>query len=288
MKTTINIFWVINAVLAICLGFALAVSSPIQKRDYQIFDKGIALVDSLKKIDKMVSKHLFRRMEKSVEDEGNRSIDVVYLKGAFRAIYLTDSINTELARLQKVDKNNQVIFRKLITQYVQKLAEIDTSIAKYGADFLVLPHRNKIGSNQNFQRLEIANYQYFVHGAGQKSLSAMSKKVGEGYEGFLKLSTQAFPETNTVEIGQMYEATMLLGIKPTYIYSPVNVRLNGNTVSEDDYYKGKLNFSLPTTTEKFDENGECRKKWRMEITIMKPLKDTTYIVEKEYIIKKKQ
>jgi hypothetical protein len=57
MKTTINIFWVINAVLAICLGFAFRGTSPMQAQDYQIFDTGIALVDSLGKIDK--SEYLF-------------------------------------------------------------------------------------------------------------------------------------------------------------------------------------------------------------------------------------
>lgn len=288
MKTLSHFFWLVNALFAAYLGFTLVITKPMQAKDYQNIEQHISIVDSLLTTTKSIDKKLHRHIENTVEKEGNRSLDVAYLRKVAFTISKGDSTSKKLATFKQVNQSNVNEVNALMKRYEQFLVATDTAVAKSIKPAFSSASWYKTSPNPYLQKVEIANYQMIVKKLKNESVEILSKKVVDVSMNYPRIFTNAIPKNNIIEEGKLYESIMFLSVKPSNFLFIQNVKLNGKNLSDDEYYKGTLNISLPATADHFDENGECRKKWTAEITIANAFKDTTYFIEREYIIKRKK
>ena len=287
MKITTILLWAINALFAGYLVSILITSQAMQSSDYQFFDRGIALIENLQKISNSANRRMMRIAEDIVEKEGNRSMDVIFLKKMEQIIVWADSANTQLENLDKSDYKALVLL-DLARKYNKKLANIDTAIVKSIDTVFSNPVWYATTENPNFKKLQIINNQIIIKNNRDIAFNSLMKKIGYGSCGFLGWRVISITKSNLVDLGKEYESILVLGWEKTSNLSITNVRFNGKNIPEENYYTGKFEVVFPVTAITFDPNGECRKTWKAEITIAKPLKDTTYVIEKEYIIKRKQ
>lgn len=101
---------------------------------------------------------------------------------------------------------------------------------------------------------------------------------------FDKIILMANGQSDIIVEGENYEANLLFcyGYKTFFV---INSKIDSGEISVE---KDISYINIPAQTTTFDENGECKKKWKAEITIATTSRDTTYIIEREYTVKKKQ
>jgi hypothetical protein len=83
--------------------------------------------------------------------------------------------------------------------------------------------------------------------------------------------------------GENYEANLFF-CSSNKTFFVINSKINSGEISVE---KDISYISIPAHATIFDENGECKKKWKAEITTATAAKDTTYLIEREYTVKRK-
>jgi hypothetical protein len=137
----------------------------------------------------------------------------------------------------------------------------------------------------NLARLqaEVAYREYVV----MKAMNERMKRINLGDIKFDHVQPFATAESEVVEEGQPYKATVFFAsYSKGWSEIPMRMRSSEGTVEVKDGI-GKVRFKA--TADKFDANGLAKKTWKGSITLKTPRgTDTTFNVETEYFVKKKQ
>ena len=136
--------------------------------------------------------------------------------------------------------------------------------------------------NINLLQAEVAYREYVAMQAMEKHL----KRINMMDIKFDQVLPFATAESEVVEEGQNYKATVFFASFYKGNQIPLRMRTSEGTVEVKDGI-GKVRFKA--TADKFDANGLAKKTWKGAITLRTTRgTDTTFQVETEYLVRKKQ
>lgn len=285
MKALKFFIWTLNLLLLAYLGFTFSGTALMKRKDVTQIEAGNKLMISLNHIEDIRNKKLVEERQKVVEREGNRPSDTHYFDLARLSLNQTKILKKQLADLKYINKENINIINSLLVNYENKVL-LDTAAKKQLQGFSAVNIDIAIGSFPLIQEAHRICLQNLIERVNSKILEILSKKTTVIDVRFDKTIAMAVPKESIITEGEEYHADLLLVNTDFYIYH-VDATLDSQPLFPKEgecYYP----ISFPATADHFDENGECRKKWTAEITIANAFKDTTYFIEREYIIKRKK
>lgn len=266
---------------------------------------------------------IFKHSKAEVEKEGNREIPMKFLakmlllkEATSQAINSLTTLQNERYNYQLSPEDSAKVWRKgfsnaessisslyrELSRYDSFLVNIDTTayqaLKKENLPLLTCNSAGKMLDEQEFSsyyfdvpqvigfynisRLEaaIAYREHLV-------MTAMGKKMklfNVVDIAFNKFQPFATAESEVVSEGEMYKAKIFF---TAYADLPVMEMSSSEGKVEVKDGIGKVRFKA--TADKFDENGLAKKSWKGKITL-KTVRgnDTTFSIETEYIVKKKQ
>jgi len=127
----------------------------------------------------------------------------------------------------------------------------------------------------------ISQFQSQVAGVEAKALEELAKDVGAAELRFDKIIPVVSPDSRVVAAGTKYRAEMFMAAsssttKPTMVY-------NGKEINVED---GKGIIEFVASASKYDKENKSKQTWKGEITIQRPIGDTTLYIEEEFVVAK--
>ncbi len=113
------------------------------------------------------------------------------------------------------------------------------------------------------------------------ALQKLAEKVGAEKFVIDALYAMARAESKTVAAGTKYKADLFIAASSDNIKPEMS--FNGKSLQVVD---GKGQIEFVASASDYDADGNAKKKWKGEITVKKNGKDTTYVVEEEYVVAK--
>lgn len=283
MKTLKIILWGINLLFIAYLAHAFATTAPMQNRDYQGVEKGNELFSQIQRQNNFYfyQEH-FNYQVKVLKSDGLGEYNSIILNKLLKIKNLTNTYKSRINALSPDNEKNTSKIHSLLTDYAQEIKMMDTSFHRlHSLDW------GNLRSIYSKQRLLQKTHSSIF----QDDMDRFSQIVAQwSFRGssvnfvFDKIMLMANEQSRIITEGENYEADLFL----CYIsknFFIMHSNLNSGEISvENDV----ANISIPAQANIFDENGECKKKWKAEITIATAKKNTIYILEREYIVRKKK
>jgi hypothetical protein len=285
MKKISYLLWATCLFLVVYLGFALSDTGTMHWKDIEQIEAGNETTQQMWKVNTLhFQKEEFDYYTKILRSE-SRNEDDFLSKILYKILTINNIKNKsfkELESLQPQNPKNLKEIHSLLSDYTHEIKSLDTVLQKIGSldsgRYQLLYSKNNVVQNAHFEVFK-NDIQRFYEIAVQRCLynrCILSIK-------FDKITALSISKSKIIEEGSDYEAYLLLvdiSVKPYH----VQATFDGKLLEVKDYI---YPISFIANAEKFDVNGECRKKWQAKITVADAFKDTTYLIEKEYIIKRK-
>jgi len=112
------------------------------------------------------------------------------------------------------------------------------------------------------------------------ALAALSAEVGATEIKFDQIIPMYKAESKVVAAGTKYTAELFLGASSSTLKPSITV--DGRSLQVDPQGKGKLEFTASGGA--YDKEGNVKKRWTGKITIKNKGKDTTFVVDGEYVV----
>jgi len=165
-----------------------------------------------------------------------------------------------------IDAKDHPLFAKDAEQKNKDFANLNFSHTPLVAALAVLQQ----------QKSQILKYESEV-------LGALAKEVGAADIKFDNVYAMVRPKSSVVAAGTKYEAELFLGASASSI-TPTMKREGVDVPVDPATKKGKIVFTASAGA--YDKEGNAKKKWKGEIKFKFKGRDTSFIVEEEYIVAK--